>query len=84
MTDHAPPINIQDEVLQFLLSSPTPQRIIDFHASEAAQERLRHLLDANRQGILSDEERAELDEASQINHFMMLLKAKAHKNLQSK
>ena len=81
MTDYAPPSSIQDEVLSFLLSSPTPQRIIDFHASEAAQERLRYLLEANRQGILSDEERAELEEASQINHFMMLLKAKAHKTV---
>ena len=48
-----------------------------------AQERLRYLLEANYQGTLSDEERAELDEASQMNHFIMLLKAKAHKALQS-
>ena len=77
MTDFAPSTSIQEEVLTFLLSSPTPQQIIDFHASEAAQERLRYLLDANRQGILSDEERAELDEASHINHFIILLKARA-------
>ncbi len=83
MTDYAPPASIQEEVLTFLLSSPTPQQIIDFHASETAQERLRYLLDANRQGILSPEERAELDEASQMNHFIMLLKAKAHKTIQA-
>ena len=73
-----PPASIQDEVLTFLLSSPTPQRIIAFHASDVAQARLRYLLDANRAGTLSDEERAELDEASQMNHFIILLKAKAH------
>lgn len=83
MTDYAPSASIQEEVLTFLLSSPTPQQIIDFHASEAAQERLRYLLEANRQGILSPEERAELEEASQLNHFIMLLKAKAHKILQA-
>ena len=83
MTDYAPSASIQDEVLTFLLSSPTPQQIIDFHASETAQERLRDLLEANRQGTLSPEERAELDEASQFNHFVMLLKAKAHKTLQA-
>jgi hypothetical protein len=81
MTDYAPPASIQDEVLAFLLSSPAPQQIIDFHASETAQERLRYLLEANRQGTLSPEERAELDEASQLNHLFMLLKAKAHKTL---
>jgi hypothetical protein len=70
--------NIQDEVLTFLLSSPTPQQIIAFQASEVAQERLRYLLAANREGSLTPGERAELDEASHMNHFVMLLKAKAH------
>jgi hypothetical protein len=70
--------------LDFLLTAPSPQEMIAFHASEAAQERLRYLLDANRQGILTPEERAELDEASQINHFVILLKARAHKTLQTR
>jgi hypothetical protein len=85
MTDYAPSpsASIQDDVLTFLLSSPTPQQIVEFHASDAAQERLRYLLDTNREGTLSSEERAELDEASQMNHFVMLLKAKAHKTLQA-
>ncbi len=78
MTDYAPSASIQDEVLRFLLSSPTPQQIMAFHASDVAQERLRYLLDANRNGVLSDSERGELEEASQINHFVLLLKAKAH------
>lgn len=82
MTDFAPPTNIQEEVLSFLLTSPTPQEIINFRASDAAQARLRYLLDVNREGTLSDSERAELDEASQINHFVILLKAKAHQTLQ--
>lgn len=84
MVDYAPPATIQDEILMFLLSSPSPQTIVDFHASETAQLRLRHLLEANREGTLDPEERAELDEASQLNHFMMLLKAKAHTTLQTK
>jgi hypothetical protein len=75
--------SIQDEVLTFLLSSPTPRQIIAFQASDAAQERLRYLLEANRQGTLSDAERAELDEASHMNHFVIRLKAKAHQAIQS-
>jgi hypothetical protein len=79
MSEYTPTRNIQGEVLDFLLTSPSPQAIIDFHASPDAQERLRDLLEANRQGTLTPEERAELEEASQLNHFVMLLKAKAHK-----
>lgn len=83
MSEYAPAASIQEEVLTFLLSAPTPHAIISFHASEDAQARLRYLLDANRQGILSTEESAELAEASQINHFIMLLKAKAQQAIQS-
>jgi hypothetical protein len=81
MTDFAPPASIQEEVLSFLLTSPTPQQVIDFRASEAAQNRLRDLLDANRAGTLNGEEQAELDEAMQMDHFVTLLKAKAHLKL---
>jgi hypothetical protein len=77
-------VSAMDEVLTFLVSSPTPQQIIDFHASPEAQERLRYLLEANRENTLTAEELAELDEASHMNHLVILLKAKAHKVLQSK
>jgi len=82
MTDFAPPASIQEEVMAFLLTSPTPQQIIDFRASETAQLRLRYLLDANRNDMLTSEEVAELDEASNVNQFMMTLKIKAHKALE--
>jgi hypothetical protein len=72
---------IQDEVLDFLLSAPGPEQIIAFHASETSQARLRSLLDANRNASLTDSERAELDEATHLNHMMILLKARAFKVL---
>lgn len=74
--------NIQNELLEFLMSAPAPQAVIAFHASEEAQARLQELLDRNREGRLSDDEHAELEEASQLNHFMMLLKAKAYQAVQ--
>ncbi|MBZ0293659.1 MAG: hypothetical protein K8L99_13915 [Anaerolineae bacterium] len=82
MMDFAPPASIQNEVMAFLLSSPTPQQIIEFRASDTAQQRLRYLLDANRNETLTPEEEAELDEASNINQFMMTLKAEAYKALE--
>lgn len=82
MTDFAPSANIQEEVMTFLLSSPTPQEIIRFRASENAQQRLRYLLDANRNDTLTPQEEAELDEASNVNHFMTSLKAEAYKKLE--
>lgn len=78
MTDFAPVMSIRDEAMAFLLTSPTPQQIIDFRASDIAQQRLRYLLDANRNETITPGEEAELEDASNVNHFMMGLKAKAY------
>src|SRR5262245_49941637 len=66
------------EVLDFLLTRPTPHDIIAFRVSDAAQARLRLLLDKNREEALSAPEEAELDIYEQLEHFMILLKAKAY------
>lgn len=77
MASYIPQTSIQDEVISFLLTSPNAQAILGFQASENAQQRLLYLLEANRDGTLTPSERAELEEASHMNHLMMLLKAKA-------
>lgn len=65
------------EVLDFLVASSTPQDIVSFKVSLAAQNRLRLLLDKNREGTLSDSEVAELDVYEQLEHLMILIKARA-------
>ncbi len=70
-----------EEVLDFLASTPTPQQIVDFAPSESLQDRARELLDANREGTLTAEQRAELDEFGRLNHFMSMLKARARERL---
>lgn len=74
-------VSILDEVLDFLTSAPTPQQIIAFHASEAAQERLRYLLFRNRNDLLTSDESEELEQASQLDHFVAKLKIKAREKL---
>ena len=49
------------EVLDFLLTRPTPHDILAFKVSDAAQARLRLLLDRNREEALSAPEEAEID-----------------------
>lgn len=65
------------EVLDFLITSPTPQDIIVFKVSPEAQERLRLLLDKNRENTLTVSEVAELDVYEQLEHLMILMKARA-------
>ena len=77
----SPEISPSDEVMDFLLSAPTPEAIIALRPSEAAQERLRYLLDGNRDQTLNDAERAELDSYLQLEHFVRRLKIRAQEKL---
>jgi hypothetical protein len=76
-------IPLYEEVYQFLISSPTPQAILDFHASENVQMRVRVLLDKNRDGTLNPDERAELDQFEQVNHLVSMMKIYARKSLKA-
>lgn len=67
-----------NEMLDFLANGPSPEQIVAFKISPNVQIRLEDLLDKNREDGLSDDEAAELDVFSQVNHIMILLKARAH------
>ena len=69
------------EILDFLLSAPTPQQVIELQASDEAQERIRYLLDGNRNTTLNDAERAELQSYLQLEHFVRQLKIRAREKL---
>lgn len=72
------------EIYQFLVSSPTPEQIIAFRASETTQARVRELLTANKEGGLKPEEEAELDEFEDANHFVSMMKVYARQQLAGK
>jgi hypothetical protein len=71
-------IDPTNEVLDFLLSRPTPAQVINHQASAAAQLRLRYLFDKNRENMLNDAERAELESYGRAEHFMRQLKIRAY------
>jgi hypothetical protein len=70
---------VYQEVLDFLIQRPTPEEIIAFKVSTQAQKRLSELLEKNRSATLSSMELAELDVYEQLEHMMILLKARAFK-----
>jgi hypothetical protein len=67
----------QSELVDFLLTRPTPKQIIAFKLSDAAREYASELLARNRESQLSREERADLDQFLQLEILCGLLKAKA-------
>lgn len=69
--------DIWNEVDEFLTSTPTPQQILAFRPSQAAQERLRFLLNANGSRTLTADEEAELSENLTVEQFIRRLKIRA-------
>ena len=74
---------LYDELLDLLVSNPDPQRIRSFKVSPAVQSRLDLLLEKNRQGTLSEQERAEMESFDRFEHVVCLLKARAMQKRQS-
>lgn len=72
-----------DECIDFLLSQPTLPQILALHPSEVTQNRLRYLLDGNRNHTLNDAERAELETYLWLEHFVRRLKIRAREKLVS-
>ncbi len=70
---------VYQEVLDLLIKRPTPEEIIAFKVSPQAQSRLEELLGRNRSATLNSMELAELDVYEQLEHMMILLKARAFK-----
>ncbi len=64
-------------ILEFLASDPNPEELIAFRPTQEMQDRLRILLERERAGVLTDMERAELDEYERIEHIVILFKAQA-------
>jgi hypothetical protein len=65
------------EILDFLVSRPTSEQIINFKVSAAAQSRLQTLLQKNREAALTATETAEIDLYQQLDTLIGFLKIRA-------
>lgn len=79
MTTSINTTKVYDEIIDFIAAGTTPQSVIDFKLSNAAQERLEDLVYAHQTGELTPEEKKELDRFLTLEHIMTLAKARAHK-----
>ncbi len=69
------------EMIELLTRNPTPQQVLEYHVSEATQERSRRLLALNEAGLLGQDEQQELDELDRLEHLVVMLKARLAQDL---
>lgn len=73
----APLAPAYDDLLTFLVEKATPQEILAYTASGAAQERADDLLERSSAGTLTPEETTELEQMLQVDRLVSVLKARA-------
>ncbi len=74
---------VASDVIDFLSKNPSAQEVVNYHVSEQAQARLQRLLALNEAGMLSAAEQLELDELEQLEHVIVMLKARTAAQLQA-
>ena len=72
-----------DEFIDLLLSSGNPHLIVNFKPGEATVRRVEELLDKEKEGVISQEEKSELDNFLVLEHVIRLAKIRARKRLKA-
>lgn len=66
-----------NDLLETLARLPSPEEVLALRPAPSLQERMEALLDRNRAGSLSDEERKEWERHQYIEHLVRMARARA-------
>ncbi len=69
----------KSDLLKFLTANPSAKDVLDFSLSDKFQDRVDYLLDLNGESSLESVDQKELQEWTRLNHWLILLAAKATK-----
>jgi hypothetical protein len=70
------------EIVDFIARGTTPESVIAFRPSAALQRRVTELNERATDGTISTEERSELEDCLQLEHIMVMAKARARQHIQ--
>jgi hypothetical protein len=70
-----------DEVIDFIASGPSPGAVASFRLSDAVNQRAELLVQREKSGALTAEEKSGLDHYLELEHIMRLAKARARQRL---
>jgi hypothetical protein len=70
-------IKSYEEIIDFIAAGTTPETVVAFRPSEAVRQRVAELVDKSSDGNVSTEEQSELEDYLQLEHIMILAKARA-------
>ena len=71
-----------EEIIDFIAAGTTPEAVVAFHPSDSVQQRVTELIERSKDGSISTEEQSELDDYLQLEHIMIMAKARARQYTQ--
>ncbi len=74
-------LSVYDELIELIANKSISSQILNFKPSPKIQKRINNLLEKNRSGNLSSEEKSELDEFEHLEHIFRLAKSRLRQKL---
>jgi hypothetical protein len=71
------PIKSYEEIIDFIAAGTTPEAVVAFRPSEMVTQRVAELGEKSNDGNISTEEQSELEDYLQLEHIMIMAKARA-------
>lgn len=71
-----------EEIIDFIAAGTTPAAVAAFHPSPSVQQRVAELVERSKDGDISAEDQSELDDYLQLEHIMIMAKARARRYVQ--
>ena len=66
-----------EEIIDFIAAGTTPEAVVAFHSSDRVRQRVAELVERSKDGSISAEDRSELEDYLQLEHIMIMAKARA-------
>ena len=66
-----------EEIIDFIAAGTTPEAVVAFHPSDDVQRRVAELVERSHEGSISGEDQSELEDYLQLEHIMIMAKARA-------
>ena len=76
-------IRAHEEIIDFIAGGTTPESIVAFRPSIEAQQRVQDLIQRGQEADLTPAEESELEDYLQLEHLMIMAKARARLNLRA-
>jgi hypothetical protein len=73
---------LYDEIIDFIAAGTTPEAVVAFRPSDGVRRRVAELVEQSKDGSISSEDQSELEDYLQLEHIMIMAKARARQQKQ--